>query len=112
MIVHTLFDVAAAGLALAMTWWVWRWRLAASGPLMLERAGSGYAFALVAGAALGGYALGTANLWLTGIGGIGRSIVGALAGAILAVGLRMICGEARRLQWAPTLPGRVDQGRD
>jgi prolipoprotein diacylglyceryltransferase len=85
MVVHTLFDVLAAALALAATLLVWRWRLAASGPLALERAGWGYALALLAGAAIGGYLLGTLNLWLSGIEGIGRSIVGALAGAIIAV---------------------------
>ena len=43
--------------------------------------------ALLAGAAAGGFGAGTLNLWLSGAPGIGRSIVGALAGAILAVEL-------------------------
>jgi prolipoprotein diacylglyceryltransferase len=34
---------------------------------------------------LGAYLVGSANLWLSGIGGVGRSIVGALAGAIIAI---------------------------
>lgn len=62
----------------------WRLRNAAS---RIERAGSGYALALVAGAAIGGYAAGTANLWLSGEPGVARSIVGALAGAITAIEL-------------------------
>jgi prolipoprotein diacylglyceryltransferase len=37
------------------------------------------------GATVGAYLAGTGNLWLTGIGGLGRSIEGALAGGILAV---------------------------
>jgi prolipoprotein diacylglyceryltransferase len=37
------------------------------------------------GATAGAYLAGSANLWLTGIGGLGRSIEGALAGGILAV---------------------------
>jgi phosphatidylglycerol:prolipoprotein diacylglycerol transferase len=37
------------------------------------------------GATLGAYLAGSANLWLTGIGGVGRSIAGALAGAIVAI---------------------------
>lgn len=39
------------------------------------------------GATVGAYLAGSANLWLTGVGGIGRSIEGALAGAILAIEL-------------------------
>jgi phosphatidylglycerol:prolipoprotein diacylglycerol transferase len=37
------------------------------------------------GATLGAYVAGSLNLWLSGIGGIGRSIAGALAGAIVAI---------------------------
>jgi phosphatidylglycerol---prolipoprotein diacylglyceryl transferase len=37
------------------------------------------------GATAGAYLIGTANLWLTGIPGIARSIEGALAGAIIAI---------------------------
>jgi phosphatidylglycerol:prolipoprotein diacylglycerol transferase len=37
------------------------------------------------GATLGAYIAGSVNLWLTGIGGVGRSIEGALAGAIIAI---------------------------
>jgi prolipoprotein diacylglyceryltransferase len=69
-----------------MTVLVYRWRLAEAGA-KIEQAGIGYAFALVAGAALGGFGAGTLNLWLTGVPGIGRSIAGALAGAIAAIEL-------------------------
>ena len=37
------------------------------------------------GATLGAYIAGTLNLWLSGVGGAGRSIEGALAGAIIAI---------------------------
>jgi prolipoprotein diacylglyceryltransferase len=37
------------------------------------------------GATLGAYLAGSVNLWLTGIGGIGRSIEGALGGGIIAI---------------------------
>ena len=39
------------------------------------------------GAIAGGYGAGTLNLWLSGEPGFGRSIVGALAGAIIAIEL-------------------------
>ncbi len=86
MIVHTIFDVLAAVSALAMTFAVYRWRL---GPatIKIEQAGLSYASSLVLGAAIGGYGAGTLNLWLTGVPGIGRSILGALAGAIVAIEL-------------------------
>ena len=44
-----------------------------------------YYLALLAGASIGAFGLGTANLWLSGIAGIGRSIEGALFGAIIGV---------------------------
>lgn len=67
-----------------MTVLVYRWRLMDAGQ-KIESAGLGYALALVMGAAIGGFGAGTLNLWLTGAPGIGRSIVGALAGAIVAI---------------------------
>jgi prolipoprotein diacylglyceryltransferase len=89
MVVHGIFDVLAALSALAMTSAVGRWRLRPA-LAYVETGGLGYAAALVLGAALGGFGLGTLNLWLSGIPEIGRSIVGALAGAITAVELYKI----------------------
>lgn len=86
MIVHTVFDILAAVTAMTVTVIVYRWRLAAAGQ-KIETAGPGYAAALLLGAVAGGFGAGTLNLWLSGEAGIGRSIVGALAGAILAIEL-------------------------
>jgi prolipoprotein diacylglyceryltransferase len=84
MNVHAWFDIAAAVTAAAVTIGCYFWRLRdAAG--RIEHAGAGYAVALVLGAVVGGYAAGTANLWLAGTHEIGRSIVGALAGAIVGV---------------------------
>ena len=84
MIIHTLFDFLAALSALTVTVVVYRWRLGEAAR-KIESAGPLYAMALVAGAVAGGYGAGTLNLWLSGEPGIGRSIVGALAGAIAAI---------------------------
>lgn len=86
MNVHAWFDIAAATTAAAVTIACFFWRLR-DAATRIERAGFGYALTLVAGAALGGYAAGTANLWLSGQPGVARSIVGALAGAIAAIEL-------------------------
>ena len=51
---------------------------------------------LVAGAVIGGYGFGTLNLWLSGIHEIGRSILGALAGAIFAIELYKRSAGVRR----------------
>ena len=51
------------------------------------RPATAYLIAVVIGAALGAYGLGTFNLWLSGQAGVARSIEGALAGAIVAVEL-------------------------
>jgi len=84
--VHAWFDIAAATAAAAMTVACFFWRLR-DAAARIDQAGFGYAFALVAGAAAGGYAAGTANLWLSGDSGVARSIVGALAGGITAIEL-------------------------
>ena len=83
---HVIFDLLAALSAMAMTVLVWRWRLTDASQA-LTRGGAGYAMALVAGAAVGGFGLGSLNLYLSGESAAGRSIVGALAGAILAIEL-------------------------
>lgn len=87
MLTHTLFDLAAAACSLALTVWVYRWRLEGEGAQVLEHYGKGYAVALVGGAVLGGFGFGTLNLWLSEVPILGRSILGALAGAIVAVEL-------------------------
>jgi prolipoprotein diacylglyceryltransferase len=86
------FDIVAATVAATMTVVCFLWRLHdAAG--RIERAGVGYGVALVAGAAVGGYAAGTANLWMSGEPGVARSIVGALAGAIIAIEVyKRFCG--------------------
>lgn len=83
-LIHTLFDLVAALCAFIATYLAYHWRLAGS-VSVIDRAGWGYAVALLAGAALGGFGLGTLNLQLTGIPGVGRSVIGALAGAIAGV---------------------------
>ena len=54
-------------------------------PVDVDSLGLGYPLALVVGAVAGGYGFGSLNLILTGVDQFGRSIVGALAGAIFAV---------------------------
>lgn len=67
-----------------MTMFVYNWRLNEAGK-KIDSAGPLYGVALLAGAAIGGFGAGTLNLYLSGEPGLGRSIVGALAGAIAAV---------------------------
>ena len=86
ILVHTRFDFLASVSSLLMTLFVYRWRLSnqASG---LEKGGGGYVAAMLIGAIFGGFLAGTANLWLSEIYSVGRSIVGAFAGAVLFVEL-------------------------
>lgn len=82
MLVHTIFDLIASALAFqAMVLAHRRWLEGAE--LLAFRPAYGAALAL--GALSGAYALGTANLWLSGLPGIGRSILGALCGAVAGV---------------------------
>ncbi len=84
--VHLAFDLLAAAASFAMTAAVYFWRLREAGD-RIANIGAGYAVALVTGAVLGAYLLGTANMVISGMPGIGRSILGALAGAIAAIEL-------------------------
>jgi prolipoprotein diacylglyceryltransferase len=85
MSIHLVFDLLAALGAMTATALVYRWRIAGSAADPEGPISPAYLAALIAGAIVGGYGLGTANLWLTGIHELGRSILGALAGAILAI---------------------------
>ena len=67
-----------------MTVFVYNWRLKEAGK-KIDSAGPLYGVALLAGATIGGFGAGTLNLYLSSEPGLGRSIVGALAGAIAAV---------------------------
>lgn len=85
MDVHAIFD-GLAWLAAALVAFALRRFMPDAFP-SAGKVGAGYLAALVIGAALGAYTLGSLNLWLAGLPGFARSIEGALAGAILAVEL-------------------------
>lgn len=82
-LIHILFDCLAwltslaTLLILRRTWFC--------EPTVAQPLRFGYIAALIAGAGLGAWLMGTANLWASGMPGFGRSIAGALAGAILAI---------------------------
>ena len=86
MTIHLVFDVLAAGCAFGITLFVYQWRLSAAGD-RIAGAGPGYILALIGGAVAGGYLFGTLNLVASGQPGVGRSIVGAMAGAIASIEL-------------------------
>ncbi len=83
--IHTVFDLLAASLSLLGTYLAYNWRLRETSPVALDNLTTGCGVALIAGAVIGGYGFGSANLILSGIPGVGRSILGALAGATLMI---------------------------
>jgi phosphatidylglycerol---prolipoprotein diacylglyceryl transferase len=83
-VIHTLFDLLAATSSLGVTAFCYRWRLKEAAQ-RIETAGVGYVVALIAGAAIGGFGLGSLNMVFSGAPMVARSIVGALAGAITAI---------------------------
>ncbi len=85
MFLHTLFDVLA-WLTSAATLFLLRRSWFPKSPVA-EPFRLGYLASVLLGAALGAWVLGTANLWISGVHEFGRSIAGALAGAIAAVEL-------------------------
>jgi phosphatidylglycerol---prolipoprotein diacylglyceryl transferase len=80
-----LFDVLALLAAVAVFRWVPI--TAPAAPAQPWQSHSLYLPAASLGATVGAYLVGSANLWLTGIDGLARSIEGALAGGILAIEL-------------------------
>ncbi|MCB9881458.1 MAG: prolipoprotein diacylglyceryl transferase [Planctomycetes bacterium] len=81
MILHLAFDMLAAGTAMLVTWRV----VARHGLHRAQGSPQRVLLALIVGAALGGFGLGTYNLWLSGDLRLGRSFAGALLGAIVGV---------------------------
>jgi prolipoprotein diacylglyceryltransferase len=83
VLIHSLFDVLALLTAIAV------YKLvpvtASDAPAEPWRLHPLYIAAGSLGATLGAYLAGSANLWLTGIGGVARSIEGAIAGGILGI---------------------------
>ncbi len=99
--------------SVAMTAVCYRWRLS-NAAARIETIGAAYALFLVLGAVAGGYGAGTLNLWLSGVPGIGRSIVGALAGAVTTIELfkwRKGIRESTGLIFVPAIATSVIIGR-
>ncbi len=84
IILHTAFDALAWLLAGGAALWLARVEKIAFPAVTTDLP---YLAAVLLGAGVGAYVLGTANLWLSGMPGVGRSIEGALAGGIVAVEL-------------------------
>lgn len=81
------FDLIAVLLALLCGWLVYKWRFQKSLEHTAASIGTGYFLCLSLGSLGGSYLLGTLNLYISGTPMIGRSILGALFGAIIMVEL-------------------------
>ena len=86
MPVHLIFDLLAVIAALSMGLIVWHWRIKGTGPAQAVL-GRAYLSITGLGLTLGSYLFGTLNLGLSGVPMVGRSVLGALVGAIVAVEL-------------------------
>ncbi|MDA9982820.1 prolipoprotein diacylglyceryl transferase [Gammaproteobacteria bacterium] len=80
-----MFDAVAWLSAAASAWLLYRWRFRSRVDALSKRLGSGYFAALAGGGIAGAYLFGTLNAVLSGQAGLGRSILGALLGAITAI---------------------------
>jgi phosphatidylglycerol:prolipoprotein diacylglycerol transferase len=113
VILHLVFDGLAAVSAFTVTALVIRWRLR-DHIRPIADAGAGYAAALLLGAIAGGFALGSLNLAVSGRTGIGRSLIGALLGAVVAIeGFKRVRGirGSTGLIFVPALCTTVVVGR-
>jgi prolipoprotein diacylglyceryltransferase len=83
--VHLLFDVAGY-LTATITYLLLRRRYGGLGSPLPAGFGLYYFVCASSGAIAGSVLLGTANLWLSGVdGGLGKSVLGALVGGIVAI---------------------------
>lgn len=82
---HIVFDILALASSILAGLLVYKWKFQFSMEKTAACVGSGYFIALSLGSIIGSYALGTLNLYLSSEMMIGRSIIGTLSGAILAV---------------------------
>ncbi len=87
MLLHTLWDLAAWLMALGVLYYFYRTRSDLFTQSSLGSVQRGYFLSLSAGGLIGAYAIGSANLWLSGQPTLARSIVGGIVGAITAVEL-------------------------
>ena len=88
--IHAAFDLLAWAGAATGGYLAYRWRLASGYRRIAERLDARYFIALVGGSLLGSYGLGTLNLHLSDVPGVGRSILGAIVGGTLAIELYKI----------------------
>jgi len=112
LIIHSLFDVLALFAAL----FVYRLVPVAAPGLPAEpwRVHPLYIAIASLGATAGAYLAGSANLWLSGIDGVGRSIEGAIAGGIIAIELLKWQGGVRGstgLRFVAPLAAAIAVGR-
>ncbi len=82
---HLLTDVFAAACGTLGGWLFYRYRLQPAGYRAEAQRALGYWAVLSFAALLGAFWFGTANLYLTGIEGVGRSAFGAIFGGIVGV---------------------------
>ena len=96
MPIHLVFDLLSSALAFAATLLTYRFAPKGTFDVVNASVGPGYVVALVLGAIGGGYGFGTLNLMASGVPGLGRSTLGALAGAIAGVeGFKAVRGITR-----------------
>ena len=82
---HLLTDLFAAACGALSGWAFYRYRLKPAGYAASAQRELGYWATLACAALLGAFWFGTANLYLSGIAGIGRSAFGAIFGGIIGV---------------------------
>ncbi len=87
VILHTAFDMLAVLLAILTGWRAYKWRFQQALPETTAKIGTGYFLFLSLGSITGAYLFGTLNLYISGVPEIGRSILGAVFGAICMVEL-------------------------
>jgi len=111
VILHSIFDLLAVVTAAAVFWLL---PLPQSGVSQPWRVHPAYLSLASLGMMVGALAAGTGNLLLSGFGEVGKSVIGGLAGAILAIEIlkrRLGIAESTGLRFAAPLAASIAVGR-
>ena len=95
-IIHSIFDLLSVAMALLAGVLTYKFFLSNDLEHTASKLNPYYFLFLFLGSVGGAYLFGTLNLWVSGIGGVGRSVLGSLAGATFCVELYKVLFDRHR----------------
>lgn len=95
-VIHSIFDLLSVAMALLAGVLTYKFFLSSDLEQTASKLNPYYFLFLFLGSVGGAYLFGTLNLWVSGLAGVGRSVLGSLAGATFCVELYKILFDRHR----------------